>query len=109
MPLRPRPEIENLETCPHGGPNYSEFEQLGLTPEDILDFSVSANPFGPPPGIEGAFKSAVIDRYPDSESTDLKCALANNLDVEGKKGLVKDERPYARQRIDPLVGYCPTH
>ncbi len=81
MPLRPRPEVEKLETCPHGGPNYAELERLEFTPDDVLDFSVSANPFGPPPGIEEALKSAVIDRYPDSDSTDLKRALANILDV----------------------------
>lgn len=81
MLLRPRPEIENMEVCPHGGPNYAELERLGFAPEDVLDFSVSANPFGPPPDIEIALESAVIDRYPDSDSTELKRALGDNLNV----------------------------
>ena len=88
MPLRPRPEVEKLETCPHGGPNYAELERLGFAPEDVLDFSVSANPFGPPPGIEDALKSAVIDRYPDSDSAELKRILAKNLDVDPENIIV---------------------
>lgn len=82
MPLHPRPEVEKLEMCPHGGPNYAELERLGFTPEDVLDFSVSANPFGPPPGIEEVLKSAVIDRYPDSDSVELRRALVNNIDID---------------------------
>lgn len=81
MPLRPRPEIENIETCPHGGPNYVELERLGFAPEDVLDFSVSANPFGPPPGVVESFESVVVDRYPDSNSSKLRRALANKLQV----------------------------
>jgi len=79
LPLHPRPEIEALEPCPHGGPNYAELERLGFAPEDVLDFSVSANPFGPPPGVREAFASAAIDRYPDSDSSELRRALAARL------------------------------
>lgn len=79
MPLHPRPEIEALEACPHGGPNYAELERLGFAPEEVLDFSVSANPFGPPPRVREAFASAAIDRYPDSDSSELRRALATKL------------------------------
>ncbi|MDY6910973.1 MAG: histidinol-phosphate transaminase [Chloroflexota bacterium] len=79
--MRPRREIETLDICPHGGPNYAELERLGLKPEDVLDFSVSANPFGPPSGIKEALNSVIIDRYPDSNSTELKHAIAENTRV----------------------------
>ncbi|MFO8100764.1 MAG: histidinol-phosphate transaminase [Dehalococcoidia bacterium] len=77
--MRPREEIASLEICPHGGPDYAELKLLGLEPEEVLDFSVSANPFGPPPGAKEALTSAVIDRYPDSESSQLRRSLAAHL------------------------------
>lgn len=39
---------------PHGGPNEAELASLGIRPEDVLDFSASTNPFGPPPGVREA-------------------------------------------------------
>ncbi len=77
MPLRPRPEIENLDPCPHGGPNYTELERLGLAPEDVLDFSVSANPFVTPSCIIEAFLNVTVHRYTDTASSILSRALAN--------------------------------
>ena len=40
MPLPPRPEINNLEVCPHGGLNYAELCALGISPDSVLDFGV---------------------------------------------------------------------
>ena len=81
MSLPPKPEVDKLKVCPHGGPNWAELEALGLTPEEVIDFSVSSNPFPPPPGIKGIFDTIVIDRYPDSESTELKQCLSEILGV----------------------------
>lgn len=88
MPLYPRPEIANLQNCPHGGPNYAELELLGLRPEEVLDFSVSANPFGPPPGMQEVITSAVIDRYPDSESIELRNSLAIHLNTNSQNIII---------------------
>jgi histidinol-phosphate aminotransferase len=79
--LRPKPNIEGLAPASHGGINYSEFENLGISPEGVADFSVSTNPFGPPPGIQEALAQAVIDRYPDSEATELRLLLARKLNI----------------------------
>ena len=81
MSLQPRPEIENLESCPHGGPNWAELKALGLTPEEVIDFSVSSNPFAPPPGIKEILCTTAIDRYPDSEATELRQRLSEKLGV----------------------------
>jgi histidinol-phosphate aminotransferase len=54
---------------------------MGLTPEEVIDFSVSSNPFPPPPGVKESFDTVVIDRYPDSESTELKHCLSEKLGV----------------------------
>ncbi|MES0278523.1 MAG: histidinol-phosphate transaminase [Dehalococcoidales bacterium] len=82
MPIRPRPEVEGLQACAHGGPVQAELEALGLKPEDIVDFSVSSNPFSYPPAVKMALGSVVIDRYPDSESTELRRCLADELSVQ---------------------------
>ena len=81
MPLRPRPEIENLEVCPHGGLNYKELKAMGITPDEILDFSVSSNPFPPPAGVRKILSTIAIERYPDSEATELRQCLAAKLGV----------------------------
>ncbi|MFH1031539.1 MAG: histidinol-phosphate transaminase [Chloroflexota bacterium] len=79
--LRPKPNIEKLVPGIHGGINNAELKKLGISPEDILDFSVSTNPFGPPPGIKEAINLASISHYPDSESTEFKLVLAKKLNV----------------------------
>jgi len=79
--LRPKPNIDKLVPGTHGGINYIELEQLGTSPETVLDFSVSTNPFGPPPGIREALGSASIENYPDSEATELRQSLAKKLNI----------------------------
>ncbi len=86
--MHPRPEIENLDVCPHGGPDYEEIARLGFRPEEVLDFSVSANPFGPPAGITEAINSSAIDRYPDSACTQLRNLLASHLGIESSNIIV---------------------
>ncbi|MFQ5826396.1 MAG: pyridoxal phosphate-dependent aminotransferase [Dehalococcoidia bacterium] len=79
--MRPRPEVESLKACPHGGIDYGELESLGISPEAIIDFSVSSNPFGPPPGVWDGLKGVALDRYPDSAATELRRCLSARLGV----------------------------
>lgn len=79
--LQPKPAIYKLSPCTHGGIDYSELGRLNISPETILDFSVSCNPFGPPPGIREALGNTPIERYPDSEASELKQSLARKLDI----------------------------
>ena len=81
MSIKPKPEIEKLDACPHGGPNYAELDALGLAPDEVIDFSVGSNPFSFPPEVRNVFDSVVIDRYPDSESTELRMCLSEKLCV----------------------------
>jgi len=81
LSLHPKPEVENLKICPHGGPNWAELRAMGFTPEEVLDFSVSTNPFMPPPGIKEIFSTIAIDCYPDSEATELRQCLSEKLGV----------------------------
>jgi len=79
--LQPKPAISKLVPCTHGGINYAELGELGISPENILDFSVSCNPFGPPPGIAEALGNTSIERYPDSETNELRQSLAKKLNI----------------------------
>ena len=81
MSLRPKPEIENLEVCAHGGPDYAELRAMSLTPEEIVDFSGGANSFMPPPGIKEILNTIAINHYPDSEATELRQCLSDKLHV----------------------------
>ena len=103
MSLLPRPEIQDITTCPHGGIDYSEVEAMGIIPQDVLDFSANLNPFGPPAGVMEALcechcgepklrvKQGVretISSYPDSEAGHLRRSLAEKLGTEAENILV---------------------
>ena len=81
MPLQPRPELKSLVPTLHGGPDTAELKSFGLSPDDIIDFSVCSNPFAPPPEVMKAADKIEINRYPDSESTELRECLADSLGV----------------------------
>jgi histidinol-phosphate aminotransferase len=81
LPLQPRPELENLVPSLHGGPDTAELKSFGLTPDDIIDFSVCSNPFAPPPEVMKAADRIEINRYPDSESTEFRECLADSLGI----------------------------
>lgn len=81
MSLPPRPEVDGMSICQHGGIDYTEMEELGIIPEEILDFSANLNPFGPPPGVRKALGEVDITHYPDSEATHLRRFLAEKLGV----------------------------
>ncbi len=79
--LRPRAGIESLVPTSHGGINYAELEKFDIPPGEVLDFSVSTNPYGPPPGIEKVLIQTAVDSYPDSESSEFKLLLSKKLKV----------------------------
>ena len=67
----------------HGG-NRSEFaETAGCAPEEILDFSVNLNPFGPPEGVFSAYFRAFDSAgyYPEPYCETLCRAAAEKLGV----------------------------
>ncbi|MFB0567275.1 MAG: histidinol-phosphate transaminase [Candidatus Bathyarchaeia archaeon] len=81
MSLRPRPEIESLVPSPHGGLNQAELKALGITPDEVLDFSVCSNPFPPPAEVRKAFDNIIVNRHPDSEATEFRECLSGKLGV----------------------------
>jgi histidinol-phosphate aminotransferase len=76
-----RPNISRLVPPVHGGIDRAEMKRLGLDPTNIIDFSVSVNPYGPPPGIREAMMQADITAYPDSSSGIFREELAAKLGI----------------------------
>jgi histidinol-phosphate aminotransferase len=55
---------------------------LGLSAEEVTDFSASINPIGPPRTALLAAQSIELGAYPDTECVKLKRAIASALDVQ---------------------------
>jgi cobyric acid synthase CobQ len=67
----------------HGGNIRKLAERAGKRPEDILDFSASINPLGPPSWLneEVARGLAEVVHYPDPEASDLTLAACERYKV----------------------------
>ncbi len=88
MPLRPRRHLAGLGKCHHGGIDPTELASRGIDPAAISDFSISTNPFMPPPGIREILSGLSFGQYPDSAATELRRALAPRLSVTPENMLV---------------------
>ena len=62
----------------HGGTIHAVSRSMGVPTGELLDFSASINPLGPPPGVRQAVMNAFdqVVHYPDPEVTELRQALA---------------------------------
>ena len=62
----------------HGGGVSLAARELGLSPEEILDFSASINPLGIPPGVLAAARESLgaARHYPEIDGASLVDALA---------------------------------
>ncbi len=81
MLLSPRPRIRYIHPSPHGGVDLSELCALGVSPRDVLDFSVNINPYGPPLSIRKAIENLDISAYPDTRSTEFRRCVASQWGV----------------------------
>lgn len=75
MGPRPRPEVEALDLCVHGGIRPAELRSRGVDPGSVLDFSSNTNPLGPP-FDPAELLAASVERYPDPSAEELRRALA---------------------------------
>lgn len=88
MLSKPRKAVSNLVPGIHGGYDQAELETLGIDPDEVIDFSVSTNPAGIPPGILRRVTAGDLSRYPDSRSTLLRREIARMNGVTEKNVLV---------------------
>src|SRR5262245_56118897 len=80
--IEPKHDILNTVPAHHGAFDYAELARLKLSPDEIIDFSVNSNPYGPPPGVREAIAAVPLDRYPDRECLALRQRLAAIHGVE---------------------------
>lgn len=78
--------MSSARAFPHGGLVDAAARQLGVPPDEILDFSANLNPAGLPPRAAARLAREAADprlvaRYPDPEARELKLALAARLDL----------------------------
>ena len=88
MPLKPEIDIDNIPPGRHGGPDYAELQTLGLSMDEIVDFSVCCNPYSLPAEIMRCLKKLPVHLYPDSDSTELKNGIARKLGIAPSRILV---------------------
>jgi L-threonine-O-3-phosphate decarboxylase len=60
----------------HGAFDYAELQRLNLSPDEVVDFSVNSNPYGPPICVHEAIMAVPLERYPDRECLELRHQLA---------------------------------
>ena len=73
-------------TSAHGGDMDAVSREYGIPVADLIDFSASINPFGPPPSALARLQRESADvsllaRYPDPSYSELRSALATRLNV----------------------------
>ncbi|MDD5616615.1 MAG: threonine-phosphate decarboxylase CobD [Candidatus Methanoperedens sp.] len=85
MPLidRIRKQVFELSPCVHGARVAQSAEESGISPAELIDFSVNLNPPGPPEltkPLAAALKN--IGNYPDNRYPGFKNAAAGYLHVK---------------------------
>jgi histidinol-phosphate aminotransferase len=79
--IKPRTPLHGIEICEHGGKVDKD------KVEEVIDFSVNLNPYGPPDFVFTAIKEAMteIKRYPDAESQELREKISKKFEcTEGR-------------------------
>ncbi|MER3403788.1 MAG: aminotransferase class I/II [Chloroflexota bacterium] len=65
----------------HGGLREAELRELGLRPDEVIDFSASVNPLGTSPKAVVALREVDYARYPDPDCMRLREAIAAHCGV----------------------------
>ncbi len=86
--IQPRAEIVKTSTAHHGAPDYTELEILGISPDEVLDFSVNSNPYGPSPRVREILNGVPLERYPDRDSVVLRRMLSRRFNMHPNRIMV---------------------
>jgi histidinol-phosphate aminotransferase len=80
-----RQHVRALRPVVHGSVSAAELAQFGLSPDQVLDFSVNTNPLGPAPVVKRAVQSTDWTRYPGDDEAPLRQALAYRAGVASEQ------------------------
>jgi threonine-phosphate decarboxylase len=89
----------------HGGDVWKVAAELGIAPDDLLDFSANINPRGLPPKAldrlrHDASNPRTLSFYPDSSARVLRNALSRRLDVPSEAIVIG---PGAEALLNPAL------
>lgn len=70
--------MKNQYRGTHGGLDYSRLKDQGINPDDIIDFSVSINPYPVHPNVLEAVRQCSLTRYPDTNARELRERIATH-------------------------------
>lgn len=95
-----------MRTAQHGGNIWRLARQLGCRPEDILDFSASINPFGPPSWLAGLLTCSLdtLRHYPDPDCLELIQAASRHYGVPANELVADNGTAEILHRLVPLLG-----
>src|SRR5579859_6036384 len=79
--IRAKQEVIGVAPAQHGAFDFAELAHLGLAPDEMIDFSVNSNPYGPPSSVYRAIAQVALERYPDRECLALRHKLAEQHGV----------------------------
>jgi threonine-phosphate decarboxylase len=79
-----------MMTILHGGNIYEIASRLGCAPEEVLDYSASINPLGPPPGLTDLLTHTFhrLQHYPDIQNRVLLEAISRQHGVHSDQVVV---------------------
>jgi histidinol-phosphate aminotransferase len=80
-----RPHVAGLRMVQHGSVAASELRGFGLTPADVVDFSVNTNPLGPAAVVREAIRAADWTRYPGDDEGPLREGIARQVGVRAEQ------------------------
>jgi histidinol-phosphate aminotransferase len=76
-----RPELSAVAPDYHGAIDFAELALWGIDPNEVIDFSVNSNPFGPADSVRRVLAAAPLERYPDKACLALRAALSEGLEL----------------------------
>lgn len=76
-----RKTLQGVKPDYHGAIDFAELAEFGIRPDEVIDFSVNSNPFGPAPSVVEAIQGARVERYPDKECLALRSAISGQIGV----------------------------
>ncbi len=108
------PQPEEGAASGHGGNIYEFARRLGISPHQVLDFSASINPFGPPPELLEALKEELpfdLRHYPDPAATAFRETLSRRWRIPAEHFVAgngsNELLPLLLQAINPRRIHLP--
>jgi adenosylcobyric acid synthase len=94
-----------MDTRTHGGNIWQLARNLRCEPREILDFSASINPFGPPSWLGETIRDTVSDlrHYPDPDCSELLQAASGHYGISTNELVADNGTAEILHRLPPLL------